>query len=331
MELPRLSVIIPNYNHAQYLPQCLEAMLAQSIQPQEILVIDDASTDNSVEVIEDYAARHPRVRLVRNERNQGVLPNINRGLNAATADYVYFAAADDFILPGFFEKSLRLLAEHPQAGLSCTISEWREPSTGLNPHIGVAMGEHPCLLTPTDLVKLERSGRLHIASNSVIYRRTALFNIGGFRPELKWHTDWFALHTLAFRHGVCFVPELLAIFVLHSAGYSAANPEKQRAHAEVLRCLLQFLEQPEMDDVTPLIRDSGALFVFGLPMLRLVLQSPRHRSYLNAIYLRKSLWHGFKMVVKPRVPAFLGELYYRLSGRRARVPQGNDADAGKHG
>jgi len=245
--------------------------------------------------------------------------------------FVGFAAADDYILPGFFEKSLRLLVDHPQAGLCCTVSEWREPSTGLNPHIGAAMGRQPGFLSPGDLVTLERAGRLQIPSNTVIYQRERLLGVGGFRPELKWHTDWFALHTLAFRHGLCFVPELLAVFFLHAAGYSASNPDKRRAHTEVLRCLLRFMEQPEMADVAPLIRDSGSLFVFGWPLLRLVIRQPEHRAWLKGIYLRKSLWYGFKMAVKPWVPAAAGELYYRLSGRRVAGPQGNRAGGGEPG
>lgn len=97
MELPGLSVVIPNFNHAQYLPRCLEAILAQSVQPQKFLVIDDASTDDSIQVIESYAHRFPHLRLVRNERNQGVTPTINRELQVAMDDFVCFGA--DGLLP----------------------------------------------------------------------------------------------------------------------------------------------------------------------------------------------------------------------------------------
>src|SRR5256884_7474545 len=137
MTLPRLSVIIPNYNHARFLPNCLEAILRQSEQPFEIIVIDDASTDNSVEVIEAFTKRNPIIRFYRNEQNRGVVSGMNRGLELARGDYVYYAAADDQVLPGFFEKSLRLLNEHPQAALCCTIGDWREIETGFNWHVGV--------------------------------------------------------------------------------------------------------------------------------------------------------------------------------------------------
>ena len=63
----RLSVIVPNYNHAQYLPEAVNAILNQSCRPMEVIVIDDCSTDNSVEVIEAFIRQDPIIRLYRNE------------------------------------------------------------------------------------------------------------------------------------------------------------------------------------------------------------------------------------------------------------------------
>jgi glycosyltransferase involved in cell wall biosynthesis len=82
-----------------------------------VIVIDDGSTDNSVEVIEGFARKDPIVRLYRNEQNQGVIFSLNRGLNLAAGEYIIFSAADDRVCPGCFEKSMELLAQYPQAGL----------------------------------------------------------------------------------------------------------------------------------------------------------------------------------------------------------------------
>ena len=108
MNVPALSVAIPNYNHAQYLPRCLDSILSQSVQPFEILVLDDASTDNSVAIIQRYASQHPHVRLHRNEHNLGAVANINQAFELSQGDYVFVPSADDEVVPGFFEKSLKL-------------------------------------------------------------------------------------------------------------------------------------------------------------------------------------------------------------------------------
>src|SRR5205085_161186 len=139
-EAPRLSVMVPNYNHGAYLPTALDAILQQSFPPSEIIVIDDGSTDNSWEVIKRYQASHPKLRAYRNERNLGIVPTLNRGIGLVQGNYFFPTAADDQVMPGLFEKSLRLLVQYPQAALCCAITEWRETFSGLNWHMAGGMG-----------------------------------------------------------------------------------------------------------------------------------------------------------------------------------------------
>src|SRR5882762_3451884 len=168
MKLPSLSVILPNYNHGKLLPVAVEAILNQSAQPTEIIIIDDGSTDNSVEVIKGLASRSSIIKLHQNERNRGVSYTVARGIDLSSGDYVFFPAADDEILPGFFEKSLGLLAQYPQAGLSCTIGDWREMESGLNWHMGVGLADKPSYLSPADMIALDRRGLLSIPNHTVI-------------------------------------------------------------------------------------------------------------------------------------------------------------------
>src|SRR4030095_15000486 len=101
--MPTLSVVVPNYNHAKYLEFSLPAILKQSHRPLEVIVLDDASKDNSVEVIRRFAAQDPIVRLVQNEKNLTVVPNLNKGVELARGDYVFIVSADREALPGIFE------------------------------------------------------------------------------------------------------------------------------------------------------------------------------------------------------------------------------------
>src|SRR2546430_10723475 len=312
MNLPRLSVIIPNYNHARFLPNCLEAILRQSEQPFEIIVIDDASTDNGVEVIEAFTKRNPIIRFYRNEQNRGVVSGMNRGLELARGDYVYYAAADDQVLPGFFEKSLRLLNEHPQAALCCTIGDWREIETGFNWHVGVGMADVPGFLSPVQMIKLERRDKLLIASHTAIMRKTAIVQAGRFIPELKWHCDWFAIYVAAFRHGICFVPEPLALFNIHPSSFYKAR-DKQ-AHREVLQLMLDLLTRAECQDAATPIRECGALYLFGMPILKLMLRRPAYRGFITPTFLRKNLWHSLKLELKKITPRFMADWYFHLAG-----------------
>ena len=113
--LPCLSVVVANYNQAHYLPGTLEELENQSVRPLEVIVVDDASTDDSRAVVEDFIATYSYVRLVQQEKNLGVNATFNRGMEEATGDYVYFFSADDHVTPDFAKTYLSLLAAHPQA------------------------------------------------------------------------------------------------------------------------------------------------------------------------------------------------------------------------
>lgn len=99
-----ISVIVPVYNSANYLPQCVESILAQTCPDFELLLIDDGSRDNSGEICESYAERDARVRVIHQE-NAGVSAARNRGLEEACGEYIMFVDSDDYIDPAFLERA----------------------------------------------------------------------------------------------------------------------------------------------------------------------------------------------------------------------------------
>src|SRR5262249_24419571 len=118
-----LSAVIPNYNHAAYLPAALAGLLAQTWPADEIIVIDDASRDDSVAVAGAIAARHKSIRVLQNPRELGVIGTLNPGLREAPGGHVYGGAADDTTYPSLFERGLALLEAHPQAALFSALSD----------------------------------------------------------------------------------------------------------------------------------------------------------------------------------------------------------------
>ena len=99
----RTSVIIPVYNTAEYLKECIDSVLAQTQKEIEIILVDDGSDDGSWETEQEYAARYPFITAVRQEHlYQGTARN--RGLDLAKGEFVYFMDSDDYILPGLFER-----------------------------------------------------------------------------------------------------------------------------------------------------------------------------------------------------------------------------------
>lgn len=221
MTAPTLSVMMSNYNHARFIPDALETILAQSYRPAEIAIIDDGSTDDSVSVLERFARKKPAlIRVIRNERNLGLLPNVQRLLGMATGDYVYIPACDDKILPGFLERSMSLLARHPGAGLCSTLSGIMDESGKLQGLVKLAIVRRTeSYLAPLQaLAALRRHGSWFMG-NTTVYRRAALVEAGGFIPELGPYGDFMSL-VLALKHGACFIPEPLVIWRRMDTTYS---------------------------------------------------------------------------------------------------------------
>ncbi|MBL9136105.1 MAG: glycosyltransferase [Verrucomicrobiales bacterium] len=122
--MPRVTVIVPNYNHARFLPQRLDSVFGQTFQDFEVLLLDDASTDDSRDVLLRYA-RDPRARTLFNERNSGtVFRQWNRGLREAKGDFVWIAESDDFADSRLLECLVAGLSEHPGAGVAVCESQW---------------------------------------------------------------------------------------------------------------------------------------------------------------------------------------------------------------
>lgn len=97
-----ISVIIPVYNTAQYLSRCLDSVLNNTYRELEVICINDGSPDNSLEILNDYARKDCRMKVI-DQKNAGVSAARNRGMDAATGEYIAFVDSDDWVHPQYFE------------------------------------------------------------------------------------------------------------------------------------------------------------------------------------------------------------------------------------
>jgi glycosyltransferase involved in cell wall biosynthesis/Tfp pilus assembly protein PilF len=116
---PRISVFITSYNQEEYLAEAIESVLAQTLRPWEIIIVDDASTDGSPEVIRQYVTRYPKlVRGIYHARNTGVTQSRIDALNAVTGDFVTYVDGDDRFLETKLEKEYAALRSRPGAQIA---------------------------------------------------------------------------------------------------------------------------------------------------------------------------------------------------------------------
>ncbi len=127
MHQPIISVIIPTYNIAPYLPRCLDSVLNQTYPNIEIVAVDDGSTDDTAKVLQSYAEQHATLRVIQQE-NSGVSAARNAGLEAATGEYLFFLDGDDWLSPTALERlySAAADADLVQGVLSYTYDDGTE-------------------------------------------------------------------------------------------------------------------------------------------------------------------------------------------------------------
>lgn len=197
-----ISVVIPLYNKAPYIKRALDSVLFQTYAPDEVLVIDDGSTDGGAEIARAYGA--PRVRVI-SQPNLGVSSARNRGVDEAICPLVAFLDADDEWLPTFLERTSAMMASHPEVG---TVFSNMRPSDSTNPWLP----DHPCGLVNDYLGFFVLNEGKGICSSSILVRRDLLMNIHGFPDGISHGEDLDTWARLAWQAPVAYVPEVLAIY-----------------------------------------------------------------------------------------------------------------------
>ena len=164
----KLSVIVPCYNVAPFLSRCLMSLTNQSVSDLEIICIDDKSTDNTLDVLKMCAREDLRIRIIENDENMGVGYSRNRGLDAATGEYVGFVDPDDWVDTDFYEKLIKV-AEKTKTPVVCG-DVFEYPVTGKPFHRNA---------------NFKRSGHWHwMGFWSAVYSRDFLNQFNLFFPSL---------------------------------------------------------------------------------------------------------------------------------------------------
>ena len=288
-----VAVVLCNYNHAKYLPDSLGHICAQTRPADQIVVIDDGSTDHSWDIIQKFARECPNLEAHANARNAGLEASIARALPLVRCDYLVWAAADDRLLPPFLERNMAVLARHPVAALSFSeVVSLKGDSEEIDrfatnpaaPRI-FDLSDLPEYLSPDELRNRMKRGYLPIASNTAVIRVDALTGFGGFPAALRWFADSFACTALAMRYGACVVAEPLALIRSRPESYSQAMRDVPQ-QTKVLNSLLDLLAQPQLRDIRGFMKDCPSNLTVYDPLIIKLLAKQSRDWDLFAAYAR---------------------------------------------
>ncbi len=289
---PRLSVVLPNFNHGAYVARALNALLAQDVLPDEVFVIDDASSDSSATIIREYSEKHPCIHPIFNSENRGVVRALQQGLGVARGTYVYFAAADDWVTPGFFARSLKLLGEHQQADMACADAILVDGRTGefrgyrpvIRPRFDAG------LVDPAAARRLLAKTDNWVWTGSALFRRAAVLAAGGLDPELRSFADGFLARKILLTSGFCYTPKIGLHCSLFSTGFSHSlilDPDQGRTLVEI--AIKKMSDDPEFPAWYPAVFRRRWHFAVA----RLALESyPRHKTLLVEMGSRSPFERG---------------------------------------
>lgn len=112
-----VSIVIPNYNYSKYIRKSLDSAVSQTYENIEIIIVDDASTDNSVEIIKEFENKYANIKFYSNRHNLGVVGSHNRCINLSSGEYVVVLSSDDYLHPHFVSECVKKLDDYPTAGI----------------------------------------------------------------------------------------------------------------------------------------------------------------------------------------------------------------------
>lgn len=218
---PLVSFVVPCYNLAHFLPDCLNSILAQTYPDFEVLVMDNCSPDNTPEVVQSF--HDPRVRHVRNETNIGHTRNFNKGITMARGKYVWLVCADDFLIsPHALSRYVDVMERNPQVGyvFSCASTACGSNLVRELPSWAYA-GKTDCIWKGRRFLKrLIRNNCLIMSS--VMTRKECYEQRGLFALDLPHANDWYMWCTLALHYDVAYFAEPMACCRVHGESLTAA-------------------------------------------------------------------------------------------------------------
>lgn len=293
-----VSVVVASYNHATYLPRRMQSLVEQTYANIEILVIDDCSPDNSVEILQSYA-ENPQVKLILREENGGWITVSNQGVELSRGEYILFANCDDECAPQLVEQLVANLEANPSAGLafcrSILIDEHSQP-LGDDYTIRETAFQKRCatdtLISGNEMRRFLMHSCVIPNLSQALFRRSCFDQVGLFIHGYKACSDWDFFFRVSDQFDFAYVSNPLNHFRQH--GRTIRTATKGRVtYDEFFRVLLGQINHPSFTALERSRFRLHTMYLWAVELLR-----PSTAGIFN-------LFHHARLVAKLDAPALL--------------------------
>ena len=300
---PKISVLIPTYNYARFLPEAIESVLEQDYRDFEVLISDDDSTDGSAGILRNYANRDPRIRVVVQPRNLGMVANWNWCLTQARGEYVKFLFGDDRLACAHALRRLaQMLDDHPSAVLAASTRQLiDEHSRPLGRRDDIA---HEGLVAGRDVARrcLLQFKNCIGEPSTVIFRRAAVA-VRSFSTHYRQAVDLDMWLYLLRGGNLVYTHEPLSHFRCHAEQQTAVNHRQRLGWSEHVRLAHDYWADFVGTDTALRLRERRELF-------QLIHWAQRNQQYDASL---KSLL--------PILRQLLGPTWYRCFWMERKLPR----------
>ena len=294
------SAVIPNYNDGDEIKHSLECLSNQTRPFDEILIIDDGSTDNSVSIIESIIKDIPYARLIRNETNLGIVNTVNRGMKEAKGDFVFAASANDSFDTRILEWAEEVLDQHPNVGMVCGNTLIVYDQTGERRKVCFPIEQKTSAFYSDELRKIASKRFISLFGGATILRRKEALELGGFLKELEWNSDWHLFLMMADKYGVGYVPEVFCNVHVTPGQYSSAAADWSK-QSQIIRNIIRITKDRYPDQIS-LFRDCALLPTYDIQAIWLIISNKDLRYYLSWLLLYRLVFFKVARVVASVIP-----------------------------
>lgn len=299
MKSKLVSVLIPNYNYAQYLRNCLDSVLNQTYDNIEVIFCDNRSTDESFEIAEEYRKKFMKkgifFSIAQNKYNMGSAINSSQCYRQSEGDYIFYLSSDDAIKPDFIEKCVKVLDENPDVGMVITHRDEIDENNQVN-HIP-SFYNVDCIVPGELQASVFMMSGIGVPSQCMIRRITYIKSRKEASLSFSIAGDWFNNFLISCYSDIAYLTEPLCLYRVHRGNETNESEENMLGifeHYQLINTFMMVAQSHNMQK--PMQRYQEAIEKLGTMCLRYALKMLKnnkndaaHRYLLLAPVLKRDI------------------------------------------